>query len=63
MCPQGEEDKKELSMVPYAFAADSLMYAMLCTTLGIAYTFIIVSRFQANPEKEHWIAVKSTLKS
>ena len=53
MSLQGKEDKKVLSMVPYVFAVDSLMYTMLCTRLDIVYTVIIVSRFQANPEKEH----------
>ena len=48
--------------VPYASAVGSLMYAMLCTRPDICYAVGIVSRYQSNPGKEHWIAVKHILK-
>ena len=48
--------------VPYASAVGSLMYAMLCTRPDICYAVGIVSRYQSNPSKEHWIAVKHILK-
>ena len=62
MCPQSEEDRKEMIGIPYASAVGSLMYAMLCTRPDIAYAVSIVSRFQANPGREHWQTVKSILK-
>lgn len=35
---------------------------MLCTRPDICYTVGIVSRYQSNPELNHWIAVKHILK-
>ena len=38
------------------------MYAMLCTRPDICYAVGIVSRYQSDLGKEHWIAVKHILK-
>ncbi|GAA0170424.1 hypothetical protein LIER_40959 [Lithospermum erythrorhizon] len=38
------------------------MYAMICTRPDIAYTVVLVSRFLANPSKEHWEGVKWILR-
>ena len=35
---------------------------MLCTRPDICYSVGIVSRYQFNPSKEHWIVVKHILK-
>ncbi|GKD12999.1 hypothetical protein Tco_1197406 [Tanacetum coccineum] len=40
----------------------SLMYLMVCTRPDIAYAVSIVSRYLANPGKNHWEAVKWILK-
>ena len=48
--------------VPYASAVRSLMYAMLCTRIDICYTVRLVSRYQSNPSKAHWKAVKRILR-
>ncbi|GKC60480.1 retrotransposon protein, putative, ty1-copia subclass [Tanacetum coccineum] len=40
----------------------SLMYLMVCTRPDIAYVVSIVSRYLANPGKNHWEAVKWILK-
>ena len=45
MSPQGEEDRKEMNMVPYASVDGSPMNAMLCTRPDIAYVINFVSRF------------------
>ena len=58
---QGEEDRKEMSMVPYVSTVGSLIYVMLCTRPDIAYVISVVSQFQANPGKEHGIAIKCIL--
>jgi len=47
-----------MQKIPYSFAVGSLMYAMVCTRLDIAHAVGIVSRFLANPGKEHWKAMK-----
>ena len=38
------------------------MYAMLCTQPDICYAVGIVSRYQSNPRRAHWTAVKNILK-
>ncbi|KAL6273672.1 hypothetical protein ACE6H2_024364 [Prunus campanulata] len=35
-----------------------LMYAMVCTSLDLAQAVSVVSRYMANPGKQHWNAVK-----
>ncbi|CAA0832955.1 Uncharacterized mitochondrial protein AtMg00810, partial [Striga hermonthica] len=57
--PQEIEDMKTL---PYASAVGSLMYAMLCTRPDISYVVGLVARYQSNPGREHWSAVKHILK-
>lgn len=60
--PQTDEEKQGMSNVPYASAVGSLMYLMVCTRPDIAYCVSIVSRYLANPGKEHWSAVKWILR-
>jgi len=38
------------------------MYAMTCTRPDVAFALSMVSRYQANPGKAHWTAVKNILK-
>ena len=51
-----------MKAIPYAFIVSSLMYAMLRTKPSIHYAIDIVSRYQSNPEQEHWIIAKYILK-
>jgi len=46
-----EEEKKEMSRVPYYFTLGSLMYVMICTRPDIAHAVGVVSRFLSNPLK------------
>ena len=62
MSPKTSEEIEQMATVPYAFAIGSLMYVMLCTRPNIAYTINVTSRFQSNPNLEHWIAVKAIFK-
>lgn len=57
-CPDTEEEMKRMSLVPYASAVGSLMYAMVCTRPDLAYAVSMVSRYMHNPGKNHWSAVK-----
>ena len=61
-CAISEQDKEEMKKVPYASVVGSLMYAMVCTRPDIAHAVGVVSRFLANPGKEHWMAVKWILR-
>ncbi|KAE8715084.1 1-phosphatidylinositol-3-phosphate 5-kinase FAB1B [Hibiscus syriacus] len=54
MSPSSEEERMEMSRVPYASAVGSLMFAMICTRPDIAQAVGVVSRYMANPGKEHW---------
>ncbi|CAN6566755.1 unnamed protein product [Malus baccata var. baccata] len=62
MRPKTPEEIRQMSVIPYASAIGSLMYAMICTRLDIAYAVSITSRYQSNPGLEHWAAVKTVLK-
>ncbi|GKB23452.1 retrotransposon protein, putative, ty1-copia subclass [Tanacetum coccineum] len=61
-CPVKDCDVERMSKVPYANAVGSLMYLMVCTRPDIAYAVSVVSRYLANPGKNHWEAVKWILK-
>ncbi|GJR70298.1 retrovirus-related pol polyprotein from transposon TNT 1-94 [Tanacetum coccineum] len=61
-CPIRDCDVERMSKVPYANVVGSLMYLMVCTRPDIAYEVSIVSRYLANPGKNHWEAVKWILK-
>jgi len=60
--PVTAKDRNEMSIKPYASAIGSIMYAMLSTRLDVALAISLTNRFQSNPGKEHWNAVKNILK-
>ena len=60
--PKNSRQKEHMSRIPFASAVGSLMYAMLCTRPDICYVMGVVSRYQSDPRKEHWIEVKHILK-
>jgi transposase InsO family protein len=61
-CPKNDEEKNQMSKVPYASVIGSLMYAMLCTRPDICFAVGMVSRYQSNPGPAHWRAVKRILR-
>nr|GEX58684.1 retrovirus-related Pol polyprotein from transposon TNT 1-94 [Tanacetum cinerariifolium] len=62
MCASSDEEKAYMKKVPYASAVGSIMYAVRCTRPDVAFAQNLVSRYQRNPRKLHWIAVKHILK-
>ncbi|GMI67402.1 hypothetical protein HRI_000409500 [Hibiscus trionum] len=56
--PSTEKENEEMQKVPYSSAVGSLMYAMVCTRLDLAYVVGTFSRFLSNIGREHWNAVK-----
>lgn len=60
--PKDQQQKAEMNNIPYASAVGSLMYLMVCTRPDLAHAMSVVSRFMANPGKEHWQAVKWILR-
>ncbi|KAE8674537.1 hypothetical protein F3Y22_tig00111745pilonHSYRG00059 [Hibiscus syriacus] len=51
MRPSSEEERMEMSRVPYASVVGSLMFAMICTRPDIAQVVGVVSRYMTNPGK------------
>ena len=60
--PKTAEERDHMALVPYASAVGSLMFAMVCTRSDIAHAVGVVSKYMANPGKEHWEAVKWLLR-
>ena len=51
-----------MNRILYASAIGSLIYAMLYTWPDIVLAVSVMSKYQSNPDEEHWIAVKNILK-
>jgi ATP-binding cassette subfamily B (MDR/TAP) protein 1 len=58
LCPESDDEIEYMSRVPYSSAVGSLMYAMVCSHLDLSHALSVVSRFMANPGKEHWRVVQ-----
>ncbi|KAL2630722.1 hypothetical protein R1flu_015408 [Riccia fluitans] len=61
-CPLDATEKGLMSKIPYESAIGSLMYLMVCTRPDIAYALGKVSKYNANPGKVHWEAMKWILR-
>ncbi|KAG8472415.1 hypothetical protein CXB51_035361 [Gossypium anomalum] len=62
LSPQSDDEIEYMSHVPYSSAVGSLMYAMVCSYPDLSYAVSAVSRYMANPGKEHWIAIQWILR-
>ena len=62
MSPKTQIERECMDRISYALAIGSIMYAMLCTRSDVSYALSITSRYQANPDEKHWMAVKNILK-
>ena len=62
LCPQTQDERTCMSMIPYASAIGSIMYAMLCTQPGVSYALSIMSIYKSNSGMGHLVAVKNILK-
>ncbi|XP_042966696.1 secreted RxLR effector protein 161-like [Carya illinoinensis] len=58
-CPQDDNERTQMQMVPYSSVVDSLMYAQVCTQPDIAY---VVGRYLSDPGLAHWKATKKVLR-
>ncbi|KAH9698871.1 Integrase catalytic domain-containing protein [Citrus sinensis] len=61
-CPSTDEERNEMTKVPYANVVGCMMYAMVLTRPDLAHALSVVSKFMATPGKEHWKAVKWVLR-
>ena len=57
--PTSAEDREKMSVIPYASAIGSIMYAMQCTRPDVSLAISMAGRFQSNPGMEHWTVVKT----
>ena len=62
LCPKTSEEKEQVSKVPYLSAVGSLMYAMMCTGPDVYHVIGMASRYQSNPDQEHWKEIKRILR-
>ena len=60
--PKTPAEIERMRGIFYASAVKSLMYAILCTRPDICFAVGMVSRYQSDPDEEHWIAVKHIFK-
>ena len=58
LCPVSEDDIEYMSRVPYSSAIGSLIYAMVCSRPDLSHALSVVSRYMANPGKEHWKVIQ-----
>ena len=57
-CPRNVQEKLDPKLYPYTSVVGSLMYLMICTRPNIAFAVGMVSRFQSNLGKLHWMAIQ-----
>ena len=61
-CPLTTDERSRMSAISYASAVGSIMYAMIYTRPDVSYALSVTSRYQADPDESHWVAVKNILK-
>jgi hypothetical protein len=49
---------KDMSKVPFASAVGCLMYTIVCTKSHLAQAISVVSKYMANPGRQHWDTIK-----
>ena len=59
--PTTAKDKEEMSVIPYASAIGSIMYAMLCTRPVVCLAMSLARGYNSDPRVDHWTAVKIIL--
>ena len=62
MCPQTQDERTHMNMIPYASEIGSIMYTMLCTRPDVSYALSVTSKYHSDPRMGHWVAVKNILK-
>nr|GEW03072.1 hypothetical protein [Tanacetum cinerariifolium] len=57
--PSTPTEVKRMKEIPYALAVGSIMYVVRCTRPNVAFSHNLISRYQQNPSKSYWTAVKN----
>ena len=53
LCPQTQDERTHMNMIPYASAIGLIMYAMLCTRPDVSYALSVTSIYQSDPGMGH----------
>ncbi|XP_062081230.1 secreted RxLR effector protein 161-like [Humulus lupulus] len=61
-CPKTQAEKEAMSHAPYYNAVVTIMYLMVCTRPDLAYAINVLSRYMADPGRQHWEAMKWVFK-
>ena len=61
MCPKTQDEKTRMSLISYASAIGSIMYATVCLRPNVSYALSGMSRYQSDPGEGHWVAVTKSL--
>lgn len=62
MCPIDQRQRADMVNVPYQEAIGSIMYAAQLTRPDVCFAISTLSRFNQNPGRAHWTAVKRVLR-
>jgi Reverse transcriptase (RNA-dependent DNA polymerase) len=62
MCPTTLSEKQDMANVPYQEAIGGLLYLSQGTRPDISYTVNMLSKFNKNPGRQHWEAVKRVMR-
>lgn len=62
MAPKNDHEKGEMKDIPYQEAIGSILFIAQVTRPDIQYAASLLSRFNNNPGKAHWIATKRVLR-
>lgn len=60
-CPSTDEEREYMKDKPYHELLGCLMWLQVSTRPDLSYTVNVLSRFQANPGKAHWLAALHAL--
>ena len=60
--PSSQEEREEMQSIPYANIVGSIMYAMISTRSDVAQAISVTSRFMADHGRQHWQALKWTMR-
>jgi hypothetical protein len=58
MSPKSKDDRAFMKDIPYQEVIGSLMYLVQCTRSDLSYAVGSLSRFNNDPGRQHWSAVK-----
>lgn len=60
--PHTDEENAKMDDIPYASAAGSIMYSMICSRPDLTHVVSVVSSFMSKSGKEHWLVVEWILR-